>query len=284
MSVHCRNTVSTAILLLVISNLFASLSDVAVKLLDGEISPFQYTFLRLLISAIILFPLWWRSSFSERRIGDINITVIRAHLVLIGSGCMMVALTYMPLTTANAVFYTAPLLMMPLSYWLLNESVARTQIMWTLMGFIGVLIILRPSQFHWAAICALVCALTFALYNVLVKKLPSTQPVTTTLFWTCVMALPVSGGLAIAFWQPISWSLLGLVAASAIAILITHGLAILAYQNANTSRVGMAEYSGLLFVTWFGVIWFDEIPEALTFIGVALIIAPIMLSHWRGKS
>lgn len=77
----------------------------------------------------------------------------------------MAALTYLPLVTANAIFYTAPLTMLPLSIWLFGEKATTDKVVSTLIGFTSVIVILRPSEFHWAAMFALGCAFTLALYN-----------------------------------------------------------------------------------------------------------------------
>lgn len=275
--------VTVAIVFLVAGNLSASLSDVAVKLLNGGISPFQYMFVRQLLCVLLLLPFWLKASVSERQPGSLKVTLFRAHLMLAGSGFLMVALTYLPLTTANAVFYTAPLIMLPLSVWLLDEKTAPGKVIATLIGFIGVLVILRPSQFHWAAIFALGCAFTLALYNVLVKKLPQKQPVTITLFWTSLVSLPLAGVLAAFYWQPLSWFELALIAASALFTMGYHASAISAYKRAVTSHIALAEYSGLIFVTLFGVVWFGEYPDWLTLVGILLIVLPMIPIRRRSK-
>ncbi|MUK76159.1 EamA family transporter [Aliivibrio fischeri] len=276
-----------AIILLILGNLLASLSDVAVKVLDGGVSPFQYIFLRQLISLALLFPFWFHQQPKSRYLSNPKVTLIRAHVLLIGSGCMVVSITYLTLATANAVFYTAPLLMLPLSILLLNERPSTKKILQTIIGFIGVLIILRPSQFHWAAIFALGTATTLALYNILVRKIPNDQSVITTLFWTTLLSLPVSGGLAWLYWQPLHYHEVLWIALSATFIISYNGLATIAYKKAPATQISLAEYSGLIFVVIFGVVWFDEIPDILTAVGIALIVIPLMPKTWlkniRGK-
>ena len=269
------SNITVGILLLIAGNLFASLSDVAVKLLNGEVPPLQYIFFRQLISLLIITPLWLQQKKQQRRLQQAKVTIIRGQLILIGSGCMVVAITHLSLATANAVFYVAPLLMLPLSMFLLKEQPALGKVIATTIGFIGALIVLRPSQFHWAALFALGTALTLALFNVLVRKLPSEQTVVTTLWWTTLFSIPASLILCFLYWQPVSVEHLGYIALSATLILSYNGLAVSAYQKAHSSQIALAEYSGLVFVALIGAIWFDEIPDTLTFIGIMLIILPL---------
>ncbi|MGF1752535.1 DMT family transporter [Vibrio makurazakiensis] len=267
--------ISAGILLLIAGNFFASLSDVAVKLLGGDVPPFQYIFFRQLISLLIIMPIWLSQRGEQRALKQVGITFARGHLILIGSGCMVVAITHLPLATANAVFYVAPLLMLPLSILLLKEIPTLGKVIATTIGFIGALIVLRPSQFHWAALFALGTALTLALFNVLVRKLPSEQSVATTLWWTTLFSLPVSFLLCILYWQPVTAEQLGYISLSALLILSYNGFAVAAYRKAHSSQIALAEYSGLVFVAIIGAIWFEEIPDTLTFIGILLIILPL---------
>lgn len=265
-----------ALWLLIAGNLTASLSDVMVKLLDGSVSPFQYIFIRQLISVAVIYPLWRKETQSARQLRSHSLNIFRAHLVLIGSGCMVVAITHMTLASANAVFYAAPLLMLPISVLMMGEKPSRSKVFGTLVGFVGVLIVLRPSQFHWAAFFALGTATTLALFNVSARKLPEQQSMISTLFWTSILSLPVAGILAVWSWQSINASQLGLIAAGALLILIYNGLAVLAYRKAPAGEIGLAEYSGLVFVTLFGIWWFNEIPDWITAMGIMLIITPLL--------
>ncbi len=265
-----------ALFLLVIGNLAASLSDVAVKLIEGGISPFQYMFVRQLASLLLILPFYLKQKPNKRSLKQAPITILRAHLILIGSGCMMVAVTHLPLATANAVFYAAPILMLPLSILFLNEHPPLSKILLTCFGFLGVLVVLRPDHFHWAALFALGTATTLAMFNILVRKLPSEQSVVTTLWWTTLFSLPISAVLAGFYWQPITWQELALVVASAVCILSYNGLAVLAYQKAPAGEIALAEYSGLVFVTLFGIWWFDEIPDWLTAVGIIMIVLPLL--------
>lgn len=268
-----------AIVLLVLGNLAASLSDVAVKLLDGDISTFQYVFLRQLISVLIIFPLWQKQTKEKRALTNTKLNLLRAHLVLIGSACMMIAITHLTLATANAVFYTGPLLMLPLSVLLLREVPALSKIFASIVGFLGVLVVLRPSEFHWAALFAMGTAFTLALFNITARKLPTDQSVVSTLFWTSALSLPISSLLAIVYWQPISIHHLLLILGSASLILAYNGLAVSAYRKAPAGNIAVAENSGLLFVTAFGVMWFNEVPDWLTLMGIIMIVLPLM--PWR---
>lgn len=274
------NTITRSILLLVLANLVAAFSDVSLKILNGEVPTFQYVFIRQLIGTVILLPFWWKLPKEQRQQGRCKVAFTRAQLILLGSACAMITITYIPLATANAIFYVGPILMLPLSVVLLGERPALKQIIATIIGFIGVLVVLRPEQFHWAGIAGLGCALSMGMGNILIRRLPQNQPLVSTLFWTNVMTLPLALILAIPGWSAISWTHLGWIVIINLLVLAWHALVVMAYKKVEANRIALAEYTGLVFATWFGVMWFDEIPDMLTAIGILLIVVPMMPVKW----
>ncbi|MCW8348869.1 MULTISPECIES: DMT family transporter [Vibrio] len=274
------NATNQALFLLIFANLLASFSDVSLKVLNGEVPTFQYVFIRQLFSVILLLPLWLKLPKAVRMQGGCRINFLRAQFILMGSGCAMIAVTHLTLATANAMFYVGPILMLPLSVILLKEKLNSTKVIATLIGFIGVVIVLRPEQFHWAAIAGLGSALSMGVGNVLIKRLPNDQHIVATLFWTGVMTLPLALALAIPQWSTIEWHHIGWIMVINLLVLGYHALVVVAYRKAPANQIALAEYSGLIFVTAFGVMWFDEIPDILTLIGIALIVIPIMPIRW----
>lgn len=276
-----QKSISQAILLLILANLLASLSDVSLKVLNGEVPTFQYVFIRQIISLFFIIPFWLRLPKVKYKDGFDMITFWRAQFIVGGSACAMVAITHLTLATANAMFYVAPLMMLPMSIFLLKETPPISKYIATGIGFIGVLIVLRPEQFHWAAIIALGSALTMAFCNVFIRRLPAEQHLISTLFWTTIMTLPLALFLAVFEWKVISWINVLWIVAINIFVLGYHGLVVIAYKKADVSSIALAEYSGLAFVTLFGIIWFDEVPDLLTGIGIILIVIPMMPLPWK---
>jgi drug/metabolite transporter (DMT)-like permease len=270
-----------AILLLVLANLLASLSDVSLKVLNGEVPIFQYVFIRQLISFLFILPLWIRLPKAKYKDGFDMLTFWRAQFIVGGSACAMVAITHLTLATANAMFYVAPLMMLPMSVFLLKEAPPISKYIATGIGFIGVLIVLRPEQFHWAAIIALGSALTVAFCNVFIRRIPEGQHLISTLFWTTVMTIPLALVLAVPQWTDISITHVLWIVAINIFVLGYHALVVIGYKKADVSSIALAEYSGLAFVTLFGIMWFDEIPDLLTAIGILLIVIPMMPLPWK---
>ncbi|MFM5688125.1 DMT family transporter, partial [Aeromonas caviae] len=163
---------------------------------------FQFVFFRQLSAAILLMP-WLLWSWRRNPPVAIKWHLLRAHIWAVGVCLMVVALTRLPLATANALFYAAPLMMVPLAVWMAGEAISRQKVLTALLGFIGVLIVLRPTEVNWAALAALGVALSMALNNLLIKRIPLKQPIAQTLFFTNVLSMPFI--LALALWEGGDW-------------------------------------------------------------------------------
>jgi len=174
-------TVNSAILLLVLGNAMALVSDVFIKLLEPGAPILQFAFLRCLITLAFLVPVA-RKIDRNNLFSGFRVHAIRAHIHLVGLLCMVVALSNLPLATANAVFYVAPIMVMVLSVLFFRESLTPLSVFAVVSGFFGIIVILRPMDFNWAAIAALGSALALAINAVMVRKLPKGQTTVHKLF------------------------------------------------------------------------------------------------------
>src|SRR5690606_11346602 len=174
-------TVNSAILLLVIGNAMAILSDVFIKLLHPGAPVFQFAFLRCVLTLVFLLPLA-RKLDRSNLFGGLKIHAIRAHIHLVGIVCLVVALTALPLATANALFYAAPILVMVLSAGFFSEKLTPLSVTAVFSGFAGIIVILRPVDFNWAVIAALGSAFALAINAVMVRQLPKEQTTVHKLF------------------------------------------------------------------------------------------------------
>ncbi|TNI69825.1 EamA family transporter, partial [Aeromonas salmonicida] len=179
-------------------------------------------------------------------------------------------------------FYAAPLLMVPLAVWLAGEALSPQKGMAALLGFTGVLIVLRPTEINWAALAALGVALSMAVNNLLIKRLPQRQPVVQTLFLTNVLSMPLVLGLVWWEGEPWQWQMLWPAFGSSALIVVYAGLCVLAYRKAEASKIASAEYTGLLAAVAVGIWLFNEQPGLPLLLGSLCIVLPL-LAMARGE-
>ncbi|ROU01406.1 DMT family transporter [Marinobacter sp. R17] len=275
-------TVNSAILLLILGNAMALVSDVFIKLLDPGTPVFQFVFLRCVITLLLLLPLWRqidRGHFFE----GLGIHTVRAHIHLVGIVCMVLALGALPLATANAIFYAAPVLVMVFSVLFFRGRLDGRSLFAVVSGFLGIVVILRPVAVNWMALSALAVAATLAVNALLVPKLPSGQSMVHKLFLNYLLVLPASGALMLyegADWDP---DLLFSAVGSALFILGYNMTILLAYRQVEASQVASAEYTGLIWAVLFGWIGFGETPDLWFAAGSAMIVVPLLLIGLRQR-
>ncbi|KEF33103.1 hypothetical protein D777_00111 [Marinobacter nitratireducens] len=269
-------TVNSAILLLVIGNALAIGSDVFIKLLDPGAPVFQFAFLRCLITLAFLLPLAGQLN-RQHLFSGLKTHAFRAHIHLIGILCMVVALGNLPLATANAIFYAAPILVMVLSVFLFREKLTPLSTLAVFSGFTGIIVILRPVEFNWAAIAALGSAFALAINAVMVRQLPKEQTTVHKLFLNYLLILPAAAALAL--WEGAAWTPGILISAigSSLLILGYNITVLLAYRQVEANQVTSAEYTGLIWAVGIGWIWFGEVPDLWFLAGSLMIVVPLIL-------
>ncbi|WP_372760653.1 DMT family transporter [Pseudoalteromonas sp.] len=265
--------------LLVVGNIIAVFSDAIIKTLPADSPTFQFVFMRQLTAVLILIPFCISRGKTQLFVG-LKWHAVRAHVWLFGIVFMVFALQALPLATANAIFYAAPLLMLPLAVMIFGEKLSVPSVAVAVIGFIGVLIVIQPSDINWAAIFAFVVAITLAINNVLIRKLPTHHTILQTLLLTNLVGMPM--GLALALWEnaPWHWAALVTALASTVFILIYAGICVYVYTRVAANQVASAEYSGLVAAVALGMLWFNEVPTLSLIVGASLIILPLV---WLAK-
>ncbi|MFE8072408.1 DMT family transporter [Marinobacteraceae bacterium S3BR75-40.1] len=276
-------TLGSAIALLVFGNALAIGSDVVIKLAGADIPLFQFVFLRCVFTVLCLLPFLGQVSRDGFWQG-LRIHLVRAHVHLTGIICMVVALTYLPLATANAIFYAAPLLVVVIAFLFAGEKPRLPSILAVISGFIGVLVILRPGgDVGWAGLAALAMALCLAIGAVLVRKLPRDQTTVHKLLLNSLLVLPAS--FALMMWEGAPWSseLLLYAIGSAVLILGYNMTVLLAYRHVEANQVTSAEYTGLVWAILIGWLGFGEVPDPVFLVGAGLIVVPLVLLSLKGR-
>ena len=271
--------------LLIIGNVFSALYDVSVKWLPSNADAASFLLIRQVLSVLMMLPLWLYSGRSQT--SHYKMHFFRANIGAIGGLCFIIGLMSLPLATAGALFFSGPIMIMVLGALLLKEKVTSLQWIAVFLGFIGIVILLRPTQINWFAVIVLVSALTFAVSQLTLKKLPSTENPALTLMLNNLFSLPLVCLMVVFFGElTISVDIILVALMSNIFLLIYQWFCFCAYRKTQASDIAIAEYTGLLFCVFFGWLWFDEWLDGLSWLGAGLIILPSLvlpyITHqWR---
>jgi drug/metabolite transporter (DMT)-like permease len=251
-------------------------SDVFVKVIGDGAPVFQFILVRSLITLLLLLPFLGHLD-RARFFSGLGVHAVRSHMHLAGVFCMVIALTSLPLATANAVFYVAPILVMLLSVAFFRERLSGLSLLAVFSGFAGILVILRPVELHWSAFSALGAAAALAISAVMVRLLPPGQSTVHRLFLNYLLLLPAAALLT--WWEGAAPDSAILISAlgSAAFILGYNTCVLLAYRTVDANRVTSAEYTGLLWAVLIGWLWFNEAPDLWFAVGSAMVVVPLLL-------
>ena len=221
-----------------------------------------------------------RAVVRTRRLGA---QTFRALILVIESGCVFYGLSLFPLAETIAVTFIYPFLVCLMAVPLLGERFGRWRLAAILIGFAGAVLVARPGGelFHPATLVVLFSAFLFALYQVLTRRLADSEPVATTLFYTAAGGALFSLPLALAHWQAPGTNEALLLLATGVLGLLAHGFLILAFSNLQASSAAAFGYVELIWALLLGRLFFGHWPDALSFLGIAVIAAAGLLVAWR---
>ena len=201
--------------------------------------------------------------------------VLRAALLLFSTFCNFFAMQYLQLAQVAAISFTIPLLVCALSVPLLGEHVGLRRWLAVIVGFCGVLIIMRPGtgSFHWAMLVSLFNALLGALYNITTRKVGGHDTAETSLLYVCMFGAMGATIPMLTHWQtPVGWQWLPLVLMG-LAGAVGHFMLIQAHRLAAASAIAPFIYTQIIWMMVAGLIVFGQLPDGWTLAGAAVVVA-----------
>ena len=211
--------------------------------------------------------------------------VFRGALLALEVIVMITSFTLLGLIESHAIFSIYPLLVAALSGPVLKEFVGWKRWSAIFIGFIGVMIILKPSNnvFSLEAIIPLVAALMFALYSLLTRYAARQDTSMTSFFWTGIIGAVVMSIVGSGYWialKPVDWAWLGLLC---ILACLAHYLLIKCYELSEASSLQPFAYLQLLFATIIGLWIFNEKLEVHVVMGALLVVLSGLFAIWRER-
>jgi len=280
---------SGALLSLLAFAIFAA-HDAIIKVLGGGYPAFQIIFFAVLFA----FPLTTLMLVQDTTSGTLipkrpGWTALRTGAVVISSICAFYAFSVLPLAQVYAILFATPLLITALSVPLLGEVVRLRRWIAVAVGLCGVIVVLRPGQIEpqWGHAAALLGAAMGALSSTIVRKIGRDERPVVLLIYPMMAQFGLMCLVMPFVFVPMQGDALLLIALLAVMGHVAMRLMIRAYRIAEASTVAPMQYSQILWASLFGVLFFDEVPDATTAIGAGIVIASglyILLRERSGAS
>lgn len=262
---------------MVVSMLSFVSNDALMKYLFQTISVEQGILVRALISVplLVIIAYFRKSLFVRIDRRNWKIVLIRAFAELGATMAFLTALSKMPLANVTAILQSLPLTVTMFAAIFFGEQVGWRRWGAILIGFVGVLIIIRPGGegFNQYAFLAIVAVGFVTLRDAITRKL---DPAVPSLFVALISSIPILffgvGMTAATGWNPLSGLLFGIVVLAAIAITSGHLFAVMAMRSGEISFVSPFRYTGMVWAILFGFLLFGDLPDHATTLGTVIVI------------
>jgi drug/metabolite transporter (DMT)-like permease len=272
-----RHPHSAAIILMLLAVLMFALMDAGLKLLSPHYPPLQVAALRGL-SSLPLVTLWVLATVKPATLLQVRWPL---HLVrgLLGI-CMMVGFVYglrtMPLSTAYAITFVAPLLVTAMAGPLLGEKVGAGRWAAIVIGLVGVLVILRPTgegMLTAGGLAILIAAVCYAAGAITVRMLAQRDSTQAMVFWFMVLLSLGAWLLALPGWVALQAGHLWIIGMVGLAGSLAQVALTEAFRRGEASLIAPLEYTALVWGVALDLALWSVLPDGVTWIGAAIIVA-----------
>jgi len=256
--------------------------DAIAKFLSATLPAAQITWARFVVQVALMAP-FVMTAYRPVPFKNSAVHVLRGALIATTTVLVFAAVKFMPIADAIAIFFVEPLVVTVFSAIFLGERIGWRRIAAVIVGFAGALIVIRPSYelFGLTAVLPLAAAFTFAIYIVLTRRLVRDQDPVAMQFSAGLSGLVLMSVCLIlghAFHIPVfdpawptfaEWMLLGL---SGVVATVGHHLIVVACRHLEASALAPFQYLEIVGATVLGLLLFDDFPDALTWVGIVVIV------------
>ena len=271
-----RSERDRAIGLIILAFAFFAMLDACAKYLSGWHSIFQIVWARyvghFLFAMLIYALLGGAGTWRSRRPA---LQIVRSGLLLAATALNFIALQYLQLAETSAISFTIPIWVALLSAPLLGERIDFSGWAAIVVGFIGVLIIVRPGSgfFHWAILLSLSVAIIVAFYQIATRKLAGVDSSHTTQLYTALVGTIVVSPIVPFYWVTPEgsqlWAMIGIGVLGGAG----HYLLIISHRWAPAPVLAPFWYTQIIWMILIGYLVFSDLPDFWTLVGAAIVVA-----------
>jgi drug/metabolite transporter (DMT)-like permease len=258
-----------------------------VKLLAATYQPQEIVWFRIVSHLVLIAAIFMpRMGFGLLRTHQIGTQFVSSVMMLLSTLFFFSAVKSIPVAEAISVTFVAPLAVVLLAWPMLGERITPFRLAAVVVGFSGVLIVIRPGSavFQWASLLLLCSALCYAIYQILIRRLAGIDHPATSVFYSVLL-----GAILMSIWLPFVWKTpvsladwlllcwLGVFGA------LGHYCVAKAMTYASANFVAPFNYTQMIGSVIVGYLMFAEVPDFYTWLGTAVIIAGGLMVGWQSR-
>ena len=258
-----------------------------VKLLAATYDPTQIVWFRvtlhLVLVALVFLPRLGLSLFRTRRIA---LQVASSTSMLLSTLLFFFAVKNVDVAEAISVSFVGPVLVVLLAWPLLGEQISAAGLLAVVLGFAGVLVVIRPGSavFQWSSVLLVGSATAYALYQIVIRRLAGIDHPATTILYSVLLGTILMSAVVPFVWRsPASvgdWLLLCSLGAFGG---LGHYCVARAMTYAAANFLAPFNYTQMIGSVIVGYVMFGEVPGIYTWMGAGLIVGAGLLAGWQGR-
>jgi len=278
-----QNKLIVVALLAIGATFFGSFMGAGVKFLSDDLHPIVICFYRSLMGLILITPFVVRNNFKALQTQNMRLQIFRASINVISMICWFSAIGMMHFEKATALGFTTPLFTTVLAVIVLGEVIRFHRTAALLLGFIGIIIIIRPGYvpFEFGTVLMLIASFSFSFVLIFVKKLSATDSSLTIIFYHLLYMTPVFFILSLFYWENINLYQLIVFTLMGASGLLSHWCLAQAFKMSDTTFVMPLQFTKLIWASLIGLFIFAEQPDIWTWVGGIIIFISVVYITYR---
>lgn len=258
-----------------------------VKLLAATYQPQEIVWFRIVSHLVLIAAIFMpRMGFGLLRTHQIGTQFVSSVMMLLSTLFFFSAVKSIPVAEAISVTFVAPLAVVLLAWPMLGERITPFRLAAVVVGFTGVLIVIRPGSavFQWASLLLLCSAICYAIYQILIRRLAGIDHPATSVFYSVLL-----GAILMSIWLPFVWktpaSLTDWLLLCSLGVFgaMGHYCVAKAMTYASANFVAPFNYTQMIGSVIVGYLMFAEVPDFYTWLGTAVIIAAGLMVGWQSR-
>ncbi len=278
-----KNKLISVAFLAIGATLFGSFMGAGVKLLSDDLHPIIICFWRCLMGLILITPFVVRNNFKALETKNMRLQIFRAAINILSMICWFSAIGMMHFEKATALGFTTPLFTTVLAVIVLGEIIRFHRTAALILGFIGIMIIIRPvyMPFDHGILLMLIASFSFSFVLIFVKKLSATDSSLTIIFYHLLYMTPTFFILSLFYWENISLNQLMVFIFMGASGLLSHWSLAQAFKLSDTTFVMPLQFTKLIWASLIGLFFFSEKPDIWTWVGGIIIFISVVYITYR---
>jgi drug/metabolite transporter (DMT)-like permease len=265
------------ILAMIVAALLLTLNDATTKWLTETYPVWQVLALRQFCSLLLIVPyIYFVTGWGVVKVTNRPGMALRSLFFVATTGTIVVSFSLLPLALVTAIAFSSPLFVVAFSHLFTDEKVGPRRWLAVLVGFAGVLVIVRPGEagFEMVLILPVLAALFAGSRDILTRGLSRTESSISILLWSNLAVIAVALAVTtVQGWQGVTGTAALLLLFNGALNAVAHFLIIEALRLGEASLVSPFRYSGLIWAIMLGLVIWGDFPDSWTLAGAVLLVA-----------